>query len=302
MNIAIIIVTHNAMTWIDRCLQSTVDYPVVVIDNASTDQTLAHIQSNYSKVTLLPQHKNLGFGQANNIGISYALNQGAEHVFLLNQDAYLVDDCLGIIIEKQKEHLEYGILSPIHLNGKGDVLDTNFGNYISYQKAPKLISDLLINKTVALYDVPYVNAAGWLLSRKCLETLGGFDPIFFHYGEDDNYCQRVLFHGLKIGVVLNAYLLHDREDRAIQPVLKYSEAYFKQLDRRYKLIYGDVNKEFFVIQKEIKQLKKTVLKQFLKFQFSNGLQTQKRLKMLVSLTDTLSKSRQINSKKGMHYL
>ncbi|MBZ9787851.1 glycosyltransferase [Psychroflexus sp. CAK57W] len=93
-NTYVIIVTYNAMSWIDRCLQSTGDYPVVVVDNASTDQTVVHIQSNYPKATLLPQNKNLGFGQGNNVGISYALNQGAEHVFLLNQDAYLVVDVL----------------------------------------------------------------------------------------------------------------------------------------------------------------------------------------------------------------
>lgn len=94
----IIIVTYNAMPWIDHCLQSTGNYAVIVVDNASTDQTVFHIQSNYTKDTLLPQNNNLGFGQENNVGISYALKQGAEHVFLLNQDAYLVDDVLEQII------------------------------------------------------------------------------------------------------------------------------------------------------------------------------------------------------------
>lgn len=298
----IIIVTYNAMPWIDRCLQSTDNYPVIVVDNASTDQTVAHIQSNYPKVTLLPQDQNLGFGQGNNAGISFALKQGAEQVFLLNQDAYLVEECLHSLIKKQQQYPEFGILSPVHLNGKGDALDRNFGNYISYQNAPKLLSDLLINKIKELYEVPFVNAAGWLVSKKCLETVGGFDPIFFHYGEDDNYCQRVLFHGFKIGVVLEAFLLHDREDRQIKPVVKFSNEYYKQLERRYKLIYADVNKDVFAIQKEIARMKKIMVKQYLKLQFSNGSQTKKRFKLLASLQYTLLKSRATNSQKGMHYI
>lgn len=302
MSTKIIIVTYNAMPWIDRCLQSTGDYPVVVVDNASTDETVTHIQSNYPKVTLFPQDKNRGFGQGNNVGIAYALKQGAERVFLLNQDAYLVKNCLDILIKKQQENTQYGILSPIHLNGKGDALDRNFGNYLSSQKVPKLLSDLLINKADELYEVPFVNAAGWLLSRKCLETVGGFDPIFFHYGEDDNYCQRVLFHDLKIGVVIDAFLLHDREDRENKPAEKYSNEYYTNLERRYKLIYGDINTENFTIQKEINQLKKKALRQYIKLQFSNGSKTKKQLKLLASLQETISKSRKMNSKKGMHYL
>lgn len=298
----IVIVTFNAMPWIDRCLMSCGNYPVVVVDNASTDETVNHIQSNYPKVTLLPQDKNLGFGQGNNVGISYALSNGAEQVLLLNQDAYLVDDCLDILIKKQQENPEFGILSPVHLNGRGDALDKNFGNYISYEKSPKLLSDLLIDKTEEVYKVPFVNAAGWLVSRKCLETVGGFDPIFFHYGEDDNYCQRVLFHDYKIGVVLKSFLFHDREERKKKPLVKYSEAYYEQLERYYKLKFGDINNHAFTIHKETKQLKKKLLKQFIKLQFSNGLQTLKQIKLLTSLNVCIIKSRKININKGLHYL
>ncbi|GGD84920.1 glycosyltransferase family 2 protein [Planktosalinus lacus] len=300
--IFIVTVTYNAMPWIDRCLQSAGNHPVIVVDNASTDKTVAHIQSNYPKVTLLPQDKNIGFGQGNNVGISYALKHGAESIFLLNQDAYLVDDCLEVLVKKQQVNPQFGILSPIHLNGKGNVLDRNFGNYISFQKAPKLMSDLLIDKSGELYEVPFVNAAGWLLSRECIETVGGFDPIFFHYGEDDNYCQRVLYHGLKIGIVLDTFLRHDREDRVIKPIMKYSNAYYKQLERRYKLIYGDVNKKEFTIQKEINQLKKKLLRHYLKLQFSNASKTKTQLTLLKSLIEPIAVSRKKNIEPGEHYL
>ena len=71
-----------------------------------------------------------------------------------------------------------------------------------------LINDLKKFKfSEKIYEVPFINAAIWLMSNKCLKTVGGFSPVFFHYGEDNNYCHRVIYHNLKIGIVplLKAY-------------------------------------------------------------------------------------------------
>lgn len=301
----VIIVTHNAMPWIDQCLQSTGAYPVVVVDNASTDDTVGYIKKNYPEVTLLPKQKNLGFGQGNNVGISYALKQGAEHVFLLNQDAYLVNDCLENLIAVQKSNPEYGILSPIHLNGKGDLLDKNFSQYVRYDATPHFYSDFVLNKPKQeVYEVPFVNAAGWLISKKCLEKVGGFDPLFFHYGEDDNYCQRVHYHGLKVGVIPNAFLRHDREHREFIKIKKYSNAYFQRLERAYKLKYADINipDASIELESEVKKIQKTILKLMLKLRFSTATPLRRQLKLLRDIKGEIINSRDRNIKKGNHYL
>ena len=93
----IIIVTYNAMPWLSKCLESTKPYAIVVVDNNATDGTVSYIKENYPLITILPQKENLGFGQANNIGMSYALKQGADYVFLLNQDAYLENDLFKLV-------------------------------------------------------------------------------------------------------------------------------------------------------------------------------------------------------------
>ena len=100
MNIFAVIVTYNAMhrNWADRCLQSLEESSVPVtsifVDNCSVDGTRDYIPSRYPQVVWLPQDHNLGFGQANNVGIRYALNHGADYVLLLNQDAALSTDAL----------------------------------------------------------------------------------------------------------------------------------------------------------------------------------------------------------------
>jgi GT2 family glycosyltransferase len=58
--------------------------------------------------------------------------------------------------------------------------------------------------------VPFVNAATWLVSKECFQKTGYFEPIFNHYGEDRNFCDRVHYHKFKIGIVKNASICHDR--------------------------------------------------------------------------------------------
>jgi len=233
----VVIVSYNAMLWLDKCLES-IDfsrYEVVVVDNCSSDGTVAHLHKNYPAVKLFKENKNLGFGQANNKGIGYALNQGAERVFLLNQDAYLVGDALEQLVGFQKQNPEFGILSAIHTNAEETRLDRNFSNYVRFDANSAFYSDHVLGRQLQdVYEVPFVNAAGWLLSKTCLMTVGGFDPIFFHYGEDDNYCQRVFYHGFKIGVLPNIFMVHDREERPKPQIDLYSDAYFRIQDRSLK--------------------------------------------------------------------
>jgi GT2 family glycosyltransferase len=131
----------------------------------------------------------------------------------MNQDVYITPETINQLVKIAKKNPDFGILSPIHLNGNGSELDFGFSNYIVPLKCEKLYSDIFLQNLAPLYELPFVNAAAWLLTRKCIEKVGGFSPSFYHYGEDDNYCQRVLFHSLKIGIVPEAVIFHDREKR-----------------------------------------------------------------------------------------
>jgi GT2 family glycosyltransferase len=300
----IIIVTYNSMKWIDWCLSSLNSFKVIIVDNNSKDRTKEFIRSNYPNVILLEQSENLGFGKANNIGISYALQHGAERVFLLNQDAKLTEGSLEVLIKAQKENVEYGILSPVHLNGAGSRLDRGFSNYINFAGNKEFFSDYFLNKVKKqIYQVPFVNAAGWLLSRKCVEKIGGFDPLFFHYGEDDNYCQRVYYHGYKIGVVPDAILLHDRENRATLEITPGDNNYFKAMERQLKLKYADINKPWDSgIEIIIRKRRNAWIKSTLKFDLNRAAFYKNEYLILKGLKTEAMKSREINKKSGLHYL
>ncbi len=226
MNLSTIIVTYNGLQWLDKCLgslrSSSLATQVIVIDNASQDGTPAYIRAHYPEVELICSDKNLGFGQANNLGIQKALARGADYCFLLNQDAWVAEDTLTILTEKAQAAPEYAILSPVHLNGSGQLLDAGFYEYITQKNkhGRKVYSQLALGKQQAsIQAADFINAAAWLMSRSCLERVGGFSPLFFHYGEDRDYAQRLHYHGLQIGFCWQAHIYHDREarDKAFDP-------------------------------------------------------------------------------------
>ncbi len=220
-----IIVTHNAEQWLDVSLASVLrsDCPVevVVVDNASEDDTVERITKEYPDVKLIQLEENIGFGQANNKGISYALNNGAEHIFLLNQDAEVEPDTIRILAEIQHKYPEYGICSPVHLNGEGSFFDLKFARYGLETGVGDLLKydlwencrkrDKKMECLKPVYQVNYVNAAAWMLSRPCLYKTGGFHPLFFMYGEDDEYLNRMRMEKYLAGIAPSAVIRHHRE-------------------------------------------------------------------------------------------
>lgn len=284
MKTSVVIVTYNPLNWIEKCLDSLVlsslSVEILVIDNNSADGFQEIIKSKYPQVELFQSDVNLGFGAANNIGIKKAYNNGADFVFLLNQDAWVQTDTIQKLILAQQKEPEYGIVSPMHLNGKGDKLDFNFSNYINPFQCKGLYSDIYLNKIKSsIYPLGFVNAAGWLLSRKCIEAVGGFNPSFFHYGEDDNYIQRVHFHKFKVGILPTAILFHDREERNDNIYFQDSELIYK---RKIILKASDPFEQF-SFQSENKKRFKFALKAVLGFRFKHFLKIISEIKTLNSL-------------------
>jgi len=220
MKVFAIIVIYNGLNnnWIQKCLdsilQSNIPIQVIAIDNNSSDNSVAYIKKHYPQVLLIENKENKGFGGANNQGMNKALELGGEYFFLLNQDAWVEVDTIQKLIQVAVKNEDYGIISPVHLNGKGDALDYNFSNYVTPQKCPGFYSDAVTgNFKNEIYPLAFMCAAAWLLPKRSLEIIGGFNPLFSHYAEDNNYCDRVLFHDFKIGVVPKTYICHDRAMR-----------------------------------------------------------------------------------------
>lgn len=212
MKVFVIIVTYNGMKWIDWCLtslrQSTVPVIPIVIDNGSTDGLRDYVPTHYPEVVWLPQEQNLGFGQGNNLGMRYALDNEADYVLLLNQDAALQPDALEHMLSVADGR---NLVTPVHLCGDGSRIDFMFRE--SLKRADnQLFDDLLVDEaTKPSYEVGEVCAACWLMPIKILKEVGGFCPLFFQYGEDNNYYTRLTYHGIKVILAPKARMQHDRK-------------------------------------------------------------------------------------------
>lgn len=243
--IFVIIATYNGKRWYERCLSSLRELmaPVetVVVDNSPGEDDAEYIRAHFPEVYLIKTKENLGFGRANNLGMRYALDNGCDYVFLLNQDAWLdAPDTLSKLVAIAEEHPEYGILSPIHLNAERTAINMQIG-LGAHHRNEEFLSDLYLSRIGDVYETNYVNAAAWLLPRKTLEIVGGFDPIFKHYEEDDNYLNRVRYHNLKVGVCPNARIVHDHKDSEL------SDERLRVRQQQFLLVeWTDVNKKFSV--------------------------------------------------------
>ncbi len=229
MKVLTIIVSYNGLKWIDKCINSVVSSSlpsdIFVVDNGSTDGTCEYIQEHFKSICFYSGKKNLGFGQANNIGLKFALNHKYDYVYLLNQDAWLIPDTLEKLVAAHLNNREYGILSPMQMQANMEDYDKNFKD---------IICGLSLDQPIV--DVEEVMAAHWLISRDCLLKTGGFSPSFPLYGEDTNYEQRARYFNFKIGIVPNSFGIHDRANRTMS-----LEQKIYLLDVRNRVILSNIS-------------------------------------------------------------
>lgn len=207
--IFVVIVTYKGKYWYDRCFQSLrkSTYPVttIVVDNNSNDGSVEYIRKQYPEVMVFENKENLGFGSANNVGMKFARENGCDYVFLLNQDTWIEADMMERLVQIAEKHPGYGVYSPLHLSAEGDSINMR----LVMSDLPGFMNDCFLGKLKEIYKISYSNAAGWLIPRHTLETIGGFTPLIYHYGEDDDYMRRMVYHGLDMALVPSARMTHD---------------------------------------------------------------------------------------------
>lgn len=233
-NIFYIIVTYNGERWINKCLSSIHLYGnlenTIIVDNASTDNTVAIIKKDFPKVKLVNLDQNLGFGSANNLAIKKAKELGAEYLFLLNQDVYLEDKEFWNLTTDFEKHSDFGIISPIHLSSQKESLDFLFLRYINEYDTPQLINDFVLGKVKPFYKTVFVNAAAWIVPMRVFETIGLFHPVFYHYGEDYDFVKRLKRAGFSVQIFTKSQITHDRsQKRQNSPLFRRNELLRRQL-------------------------------------------------------------------------
>lgn len=225
MDLSIIIVSFNTKEITKKCLLSLkknfqkypLQYEIIVVDNSSVDgskEMLIELQKNWLNLNLISSKKNLGYGRANNLGVSKAKGK---YILYLNSDAIVSNIDFSDIIGLFESHNDIGALTVKVL------LPTCKIDPASHRGFPTLWRSLcyfigleklfarvpFVNKLFGGYHLSYLNlntiheidagtGAFLILRKKTVDEIGGFDKDFFMYGEDLEMAYQIKNRGLKI--------------------------------------------------------------------------------------------------------
>lgn len=180
---------------------------VSVADNASTDGSPEWIEQHHPDVTVLRTGGNLGWSGGNNVGIRYALEQGADYVWILNNDVEVEPDCIGKLVARSEQDRAVAITGPtIHYFEPRD--------RVWFEGAEVVEETFWVGHCDAAHfqALPqgrrYVSGCALMVRREVFERIGLVDERFFIYYEDADFCRRAARAGFHMDIVGDAVMYH----------------------------------------------------------------------------------------------
>jgi GT2 family glycosyltransferase len=198
--VSIIVVNWNGKKWLDRCIRSILDQSygsieLIVVDNGSSDGSIKYMSGLYPEVIIVPLETNLGFGRGNDAGIK---RSSGDYILLFNNDAWadrdLIDNLMG--------ELKLRCL---------DLIAPRENDYEN-RYVPRVSStiDLLGHPVFRSEARPslYVQGVSMLFAKELYLRSGGFDPDFFMYFEETDWCWRLRLYGYSLDYSDKTYIHH----------------------------------------------------------------------------------------------
>jgi GT2 family glycosyltransferase len=216
--VSAVVVTHDALPWLERCLDSLQGTPTVVVDNASGDGTPAFVRERFPEALLVEQ-ENLGLGAGWNRGIEAT---SGRYVLILNADAWLTEGSLGRLVRFADTRPDAAVVAPRLLNTDGSLQRSVRGfptpwrlatEYLFLRKlAPR---SRLVNAFYAggfdhdeVREADFVMGACMLVRRAAIDVVGSLDESFFLFSEETDWCYRFSQAGWKVLFYPGAECVH----------------------------------------------------------------------------------------------
>ncbi|MGD9253434.1 MAG: glycosyltransferase family 2 protein [Holophagae bacterium] len=212
-----IIVNHDGEDHIGRCLQSLADSgaEVLLVDNASRDNSVPLVRKRFPEVVVLPQERNLGFAAANNLAAERA---SGEMLLLLNSDAWLETGAVEMLVRRLEDRPEVGLVAPRLLYPDGQlqfswspargVLGEAMQKARNPFEAYGVAHGWLARSVARLAGRSWFTAACVLVRTEAWRSVGGFDEGFFMYFEDVDLCVRLETEGWQLDHERRAVVRH----------------------------------------------------------------------------------------------
>lgn len=244
MRLSVIIVSYNVRHFLEQCLLSVqkavqgIDAEVLVADNASTDGTAAYISGRFNNIRFYGNEENTGFAKANNQLLSLA--QG-EYILFLNPDTIVPEDCFQLCLKYLDANSFAGALGVQMIDGTGRFLRESRRSFpsplISFFKLTGLAA-LFPRSAVfaryhmghmdqqAVHETDVLSGAFMMVRKKVIDITGGFDEMFFMYGEDIDLSYRIQKAGFKNVYFADTTIIHFKGESTKKGSLNYVRLFY----------------------------------------------------------------------------
>lgn len=254
-DLSIITVNWNTSAELRECLLSIAQegFETIVIDNASSDDSVEMVKNNFPYVRLIENTENLGFAKACNQGI--AVSKG-RYVLLLNPDCIVQKGVLQGLVKFADENPDGGLFGPKILNLDGST-------YYSCRRFPTLRAGIFRNTILGKYfpknaytrdylmaewdhsspkDVDWLSGAALLIRRELLDEIGGLDERFFMYCEDVDIAYRAKQKGWRAVYYPGVSIIHARarssDKKPNRMIIEFHKSMYRFFKKHYTRNYS----------------------------------------------------------------
>jgi GT2 family glycosyltransferase len=263
LTLSVIIVNYNVKYFLEQCLHSVlkaaedVETEVIVVDNHSTDESLAYLAPRFPDVKFIRSSANAGFAKACNRGLAEARG---EYILFLNPDTLVAEDSFSTCIRFFENHPDCGALGVKMIDGSGAFLKESkrafpspltslfklFGFARLFPKS-KLFSRYHLGHLdkEQNHEVDVLAGAYLLVRHDVLKRIGSFDEAFFMYGEDVDLSYRIQKAGFKNYYVADTTIIHFKGESTKRGSLNYVRMFYYAMSVFVKKHYGGVKAGIF---------------------------------------------------------
>jgi len=213
--ISIILLNYNGYDDTIACIESlkkntnNLNYEIIVVDNDSTDDSFQKL-SNVDGITLLDSGNNGGFSYGNNVGIKFAIDNGADYIYLLNNDTIVNDNTISNLYEVM-ETSDIDILGSRIMYYDNQDLIQYLGGTINWNKVTAIHNyerekyDFQIDNII---ETDFITGCSMFIKRNVFEKIGLLPEEYFMYCEDLDFCIKAKESNLKLAVCTNSVVYH----------------------------------------------------------------------------------------------
>jgi GT2 family glycosyltransferase len=190
--------TIEMITSLKKIVKS-VSYEIIVVDNASRKDEISPLKELFSDIICIKSEKNLGFAAGNNLGIDIAKGK---YLFFINNDTYILDDNIKVLIDRLDSDDKIGGVSP-------KLLFHEPFNTIQFAGFTPFTKITLRNEIIGYCEpddekyntpqiTPYLHGAAMVIKKEVIEKVGKMPELFFLYYEEMDWCEMIKRAGYEL--------------------------------------------------------------------------------------------------------